>query len=99
MKHPLTHVVCMGHVITYWRERAMQDGYTLHATKVDAEPVPGGYLPAFTGYDGTRIICRMATPLPTDTDARNSLRNVLWAAHVAGRISLMQHPLEAKEAA
>lgn len=85
-------------VIKHWELFAMQDGLTLHETVIDAEPVPGGYVPAFTGRHGIRVIVE-THPRKTPDEARIALRDVLWAAHVAGRISLMQHPLEAKEAA
>ncbi|MGM0825667.1 MAG: hypothetical protein ACQEUY_13220 [Pseudomonadota bacterium] len=91
----LTHVISLRFVIRNWRLFAMRDGYTLHSTVIYAEQVHGGgYLPAFIGKDGTRIIVRMNGALPTEIAARNALRNVLWGAHVEGRISLEPHPDE-----
>ncbi|SES11797.1 hypothetical protein SAMN04487958_107163 [Vreelandella subterranea] len=91
----LTHVISLRFVIQHWRLFAMRDGYTLHSTVISAEPVlGGGYLPAFVGKEGTRIIVRMNGALPTEIAARIALRNVLWRAHVEGRISLDPHPDE-----
>ncbi|PKG49639.1 hypothetical protein, partial [Halomonas sp. MES3-P3E] len=70
---------------------------TLHSTVIYAEKVPGGYLPAFVGKEGTRIIVRMNTPLPTELAARNALRDVLWGAHVEKRINLHPHSTTATE--
>lgn len=89
----MKHVISLRFVIQRWRELAMQDGYTDHRTEIEAEPVDGGYLPAFVGKYNTRVIVEMATPLPTVEAARNSLRDVLWGAHVEQRINLMAHPL------
>ena len=76
----------------------MQDGYTLHSTVIYAESVlGGGYLPAFVGKEGTRIIVRMNAPLPTELAARNALRDVLWGAHVEKRINLHPHSTTATE--
>lgn len=94
----MNHVISLRFVIYRWRDYAMQDGYTLHSTVIYAQPViGGGYLPAFIGKEGTRIIVRMNTPLPTELAARNSLRDVLWGAHVEQRINLMAHPLTATQ--
>lgn len=87
----MNHVISLRFVINHWRLFAMQNGRTLHDTVIYAEKVPGGYLPAFIGKEGTRIIARMNTPLPTEKAARNALRNVLWGAHVENRISLLPH--------
>ncbi len=84
-------------IVRHWQLLAMQDGYTLHTTVIEALPVEGGYLPAFIGKRGTRVVVDMATPLPTAQAARNSLRDVLWGAHVEGRINLEPHPTTATE--
>lgn len=93
----MIHAISLRFVVQHWGVFAMQDGYTLHSTVVYAEPVPGGYLPAFVGKDGTRIIVGMSSPLPTELAARNALRNVLWGAHCANRINLLPHPTTATE--
>lgn len=91
----MNHIISLKFVINHWRLFAMQDGYTLHGTVIYAEPViGGGYLPAFVGKEGTKIIVRMNAPLPTELAARNALRDVLWGAHVEQRINLQRHPLE-----
>ncbi|WP_237673495.1 hypothetical protein [Vreelandella profundi] len=90
----MNHVTSLRYVIQHWILFAMRDGYSLHNTVIDAEQVPGGYLPAFTGAYGTRVVVEVSQPLPTPYYARIALRNVLWAAHVDGRISLQRHPLE-----
>ncbi|OWV29483.1 hypothetical protein [Halomonas campaniensis] len=91
----MNHVISLKFVINHCRLFAMQDGYTLHSTVIYAEPVVGGgYLPAFVGKEGTKIIVRMNAPLPTELAARNALRDVLWGAHVEQRINLQRHPLE-----
>ncbi|MGP9696193.1 hypothetical protein ACT3UG_01140 [Halomonas sp. AOP27-A1-34] len=91
----MSMVISLKFVINHWRLFAMQDGYTLYSTVIYAQSVlGGGYLPAFIGKEGTRIIVRMNAPLPTELAARNALRDVLWGAHAEGRISLMPHPLE-----
>ncbi|CDG54535.1 MULTISPECIES: hypothetical protein [Halomonadaceae] len=97
----MNHVISLKFVINHWRLFAMQDGYTLHGTVIYAETVlGGGYLPAFIGKEGTKIIVRMAVPLPTELAARNALRNVLWGAHVEQRINLHANPaLAAQELA
>lgn len=84
-------------VVKHWQLLAMQDGYTLHTTVIEAVPVEGGFLPAFIGKRGTRVVVEMASPLPTAQAARNTLRDVLWGAHVEQRISLMAHPLTATQ--
>jgi hypothetical protein len=84
-------------IVKHWQLLAMQDGYTLHTTVIEAVPVEGGFLPAFIGKRGTRVVVDMASPLPTQQAARNSLRDVLWGAHVEGRINLNPHPLTATE--
>lgn len=84
-------------IVKHWQLLAMQDGYTLHTTVIEAVPVEGGFLPSFVGKRDTRVIVDMATPLPTAQAARNSLRDVLWGAHVEQRISLEAHPLTATE--
>lgn len=94
----MTHHTPIRFAIKHWQLFAMQDGLTLHETVIDTEPVAGGYVPAFTGRHGIRVIVE-THPRKTPEEARIALRDVLWAAHVAGRISLMQHPLEAREAA
>lgn len=94
----MKHVTRLRFVIQRWRELAMRNGYTDHRTEIEAEPVDGGYLPAFVGKYNTRVIVEMATPLPTAKAARNSLRDVLWGAHVEQRINLEAHPLTATEA-
>lgn len=80
-------------IVKHWQLLAMQDGYTLHTTVIEAVPVEGGFLPAFIGKRGTRVVVDMASPLPTQQAARNSLRDVLWGAHVEQRINLLPHPL------
>lgn len=97
----MNHVISLRFLINHWRLFAMQDGYTLHSTVIYAESVlGGGYLPAFIGKEGTRIIVRMNAPLPTELAARNALRNVLWGAHVDNRINLHADPsLPAQELA
>lgn len=87
----MNHTTSFRYIVKHWQLFAMRDGYTLHSTVIDAEKVPGGYLPAFIGKEGTRIIVRMNAPLPTELAARNALRNVLWGAHVEGRINLHPH--------
>ena len=78
----------------------MRDGYTLHNTVIDAEPVNGGFLPAFTGAYGTRVVVELNHPMPTAEAARNLLRDVLWGAHVEQRINLHANPaLAAQELA
>ncbi|RUR34503.1 hypothetical protein [Vreelandella nanhaiensis] len=89
----MTHVISLCFAIAAWQRHAMQDGYTLQSTVIHAQQVPNGYLPAFTGADGTRIIVRLNHPLPTEQAARNCLRDVLWAAHSEQRICLLPHPL------
>lgn len=90
----MNHVVSLRFVVQHWRLFAMQNGRTLHSTVIYAQDVlGGGYLPAFIGKEGTRIIVRMNAPLPTELAARNALRNVLWGAHVENRINLLPHPL------
>ncbi|WP_237673795.1 hypothetical protein [Vreelandella profundi] len=90
----MNHVISLRFLINHWRLFAMQDGYTLHSTVIYAQDVlGGGYLPAFIGKEGTRIIVRMNAPLPTELAARNALRDVLWGAHVEHRINLLPHPL------
>ncbi len=84
-------------ILKPWQQLAKQDGYTLHTTLIEAVPVEGGYLPAFVGKRDTRVVVQMATPLPTQQAVRNSLRDVLWGAHVEGRINLAPHPLTATE--
>ena len=84
-------------IVRHWQLLAMQDGYTIHTTVIEAVPVDGGFLPAFVGKRGTRVVVQMATPLPTQESARNSLRDVLWGAHVEKRINLEPHPLTATE--
>ena len=93
----MNHTTSIRFLIQHWRQFAMADGYTLHNTVIDAEPVEGGYLPAFTGAYGTRVIVELVTPLHTPSDARNCLRDVLWGAHIEGRICLLRHPLEADD--
>lgn len=97
----MNHVISLRFLINHWRLFAMQDGYTLHSTVIYAQDVlGGGYLPAFIGKEGTRIIVRMNAPLPTELAARNALRNVLWGAHAEGRINLHADPaLTAQELA
>ncbi|WP_438455397.1 hypothetical protein [Vreelandella venusta] len=85
-------------IVKHWQLLAMQDGYTLHTTVIEAVPVEGGFLPSFVGKRNTRVVVDMATPLPTAQAARNSLRDVLWGAHVEQRINLEAHPLTATEA-
>ena len=93
-------VISLRFVVQHWRLFAMQNGYTLHSTVIDAEQVTGGYLPAFIGKEGTRIIVQMKGALPTQLEARNALRNVLWGAHVDQRINLHADPsLPAQELA
>jgi hypothetical protein len=84
-------------IVKHWQLLAMQDGYTLHTTVIEAVPVEGGFLPSFVGKRDTRVVVDMATPLPTAKAARNSLRDVLWGAHVEQRINLEAHPLTATE--
>ncbi|AIA76259.1 hypothetical protein FF32_15865 [Halomonas campaniensis] len=84
-------------IVKHWQLLAMQDGYTLHTTVIEAVPVEGGFLPSFVGKHRTRVIVDMATPLPTAKAARNSLRDVLWGAHVEQRINLEAHPLTATQ--
>ena len=84
-------------IVRHWELLAMQDGYTLHTTVIEAVPVDGGFLPAFVGKRGVRVVVAMASPLPTQQAARNSLRDVLWGAHVEQRINLMAHPLTATQ--
>ncbi|UTD54956.1 hypothetical protein [Halomonas sp. MS1] len=84
-------------IVKHWQLLAMQDGYTLHTTVIEAVPVKGGFLPSFVGKRDTRVVVDMATPLPTAKAARNSLRDVLWGAHVEQRINLDAHPLTATE--
>ncbi|MDR5887530.1 hypothetical protein [Vreelandella janggokensis] len=91
----MNHTTSILFLIQHWRLFAMADGYTLHNTVIDTEPVEGGYLPAFTGAYGTRVVVDMAKPMPTEEAARNCLRDVLWGAHIEGRICLLRHPLEA----
>ena len=67
-------------IVKHWQLLAMQDGYTLHTTVIEAVPVDGGFLPAFVGKRDTRVVVQMATPLPTQQAARNSLRDVLGCA-------------------
>lgn len=96
----MNHVISLRFVINHWRLFAMHSGYTLHSTVIYAEPViGGGYLPAFIGKEGTRIVVRMAAPLPTQLAARNALRDVLWGAHVENRINLNEHPAAQEHAA
>ncbi|WP_438454961.1 hypothetical protein [Vreelandella venusta] len=84
-------------IVKHWQLLAMQDGYTLHTTVIEAVPVEGGFLPSFVGKRDTRVVVDMATPLPTAKAARNSLRDVLWGAHVEQRINLEPHPLTATQ--
>ncbi|MGV2930182.1 hypothetical protein ACE3G8_04070 [Vreelandella venusta] len=84
-------------IVKHWQLLAMQDGYTLHTTVIEAVPVEGGFLPSFVGKRDTRVVVDMATPLPTAKAARNSLRDVLWGAHVEQRINLEAHPLTATQ--
>lgn len=91
----MNHVTSLRYVIQHWILFAMRDGYTLHNTVIDAEPVEGGFYPAFIGAYGTRVVVEVCHPYPSVHLARLALRNVLWAAHVDGRISLQRHPLEA----
>ncbi|WP_339884279.1 hypothetical protein [Vreelandella maris] len=93
----MSHVISLRFVIQHWRLFAMQNGRTLHSTVIYAEKVPGGYLPAFIGKEGTKIVARMNTPLPTELAARNALRDVLWGAHVEKRINLHPHSTTATE--
>lgn len=58
----MKHVTRLRFVIQRWRELAMRNGYTDHRTEIEAEPVDGGYLPAFVGKYNTRVIVEMATP-------------------------------------
>ena len=94
----MTHHTPIRFVIRHWELFAMQDGLTLHETVIDAEPVAGGFVPAFTGRHGIRVIVE-THPRKTPDDARIALRDVLWGAHVEGRISLLQHPVEAQSQA
>lgn len=93
----MNHVISLKFVINHWRLFAMQDGYTDHTTLVYAEPVLGGWLPAFIAPNGTQIIASMRAPFPSERAARNSLRDLLQQAHDAGRINLAPHPLTATE--
>ena len=89
----MNHVISLRFLINHWRLFAMRDGYTLHSTVIYAESVlGGGYLPAFIGKEGTKIIVRMNAPLPTELAARLALRNVLWGAHIENRINLNADP-------
>lgn len=89
----MSMVISLKFVINHWRLFAMQDGYTLYSTVIYAQSVlGGGYLHAFIGKEGTRIIVRMNAPLPTELAARNALRDVLWGAHVDQRINLHADP-------
>lgn len=90
-------LISCRYIVKHWQLLAMQDGYTDHRTEIEAEPVDGVYLPAFVGKYNTRVIVEMATPLPTAEAARNSLRDVLWGAHVEQHINLMAHPLTATQ--
>ena len=91
----MNHITSIRYLIQHWRLFATRDGYTLHETRIEAMPVIGGYYPAFVGAYGTRVVVELSQPLPTPAAANNRLRDVLWSAHILGRISLMQHPLEA----
>ena len=90
----MNHITSIRYLIQHLILFAMRDGYTLHNTVIDAEPVAGGYLPAFTGAYGTRVVVQLNHPMPSAEAARNCLRDVLWGAHVENRISLKRHPLE-----
>lgn len=94
----MNHTTSFRYIVKHWQLFAMRDGYTLHNTVIDAEKVPGGYLPAFIGHFATRVVIELKHPLPTAMAARNCLRDVLWGAHVEHRISLLPHPLEADTA-
>ena len=87
------------YVVKHWQLLAMQDGFTLYSTVIEAQPVPGGFMPVFIGKHGLRVVVQLAQPMPSVTDAQNALRNVLWAAHIAGRISLLEHPTIKERAA
>lgn len=93
----MNHTTSIRYLIQHWILFAMRDGYTLYETRIEAKPVPGGYYPAFVGAYGTRVVVELSQPLPTPAAANNCLRDVLWGAHVEGRISLMQHPLERQQ--
>lgn len=93
----MKHVSSIRFVVQRWRDLAMRDGYTDHTTLVYAEPVLGGWLPAFIAPNGTQIIASMRAPFPSERAARNSLRDLLQQAHDAGRINLAPHPLTATE--
>lgn len=96
----MNHVISLRFLINHWRLFAMQDGYTLHNTVIYAQDVlGGGWVPAFIGKEGTRIIVRMNAPLPTELAARNALRDVLWGAHVENRINLNEDPATQEQAA
>lgn len=95
----MNHTTSLRYLIQHWQLFAMRDGYTLHNTVIDAEPVEGGFLPAFTGAYGTRVVVELNHPMPSEEAARNCLRDVLWGAHVEHRINLQRHPLEAIESA
>lgn len=90
----MNHITSIRYLIQHWQLFAMRDGYTLHNTVIDAELTEGGFYPAFIGAYGTRVVVEVDHPYPTPYYARLALRNVLWAAHVDGRISLQRHPLE-----
>lgn len=90
----MNHTTSLRYVIQHWILFAMRDGYTLHNTVIDAEPVEGGFYPAFIGAYGTRVVVEVNHPYPTAQYARLALRDVLWAAHVQNRINLQRHPLE-----
>lgn len=95
----MNHTTSIRYLIQHWILFAMRDGYTLYETRIEAKPVPGGYYPAFVGAYGTRVVVELSQPLPTARAANNCLQNVLWGAHIEGRISLMQHPIERQQEA
>lgn len=86
-------------LVQCWRERVMHDGFTPANTVIEAVHATGGYLPSFIDRQGVRWVVKPCVPAPTATAANNTLRDVLWGAHVDGRICLHQSPTAQERAA
>lgn len=88
--HRLPRRYPVGALVSCWRYYAQHQGVTHPATQIDAVPAESaaGYWPVFITADGVGVVITTAAPAPTAQDARNSLRDVLWQAHLAGAICL-----------
>lgn len=96
----MSHRIPARYLCSYWRYFTQRHGMTDPNTAIDAISVgKRAYQPTFTGICGTRVIVELDAPMPKPLDARNRLRDLLWAAHTTGAICLMTEPARQENAA